>query len=75
MNLKDKPSQGMYDTWHNDPSNWKLGISYCNKLDKRLFIPKRVQGLGWTVNFAHPYSYLTMLGLIIVFIVIGFYIH
>jgi len=75
MKPKDKPNQGMYDAWHDDPSNWKLGIFYCNKLDKRVFPPKRIQAMGWTVNFAHPYSYLTMLGLIIIFVVIGFYIH
>ena len=75
MKPKDKPNQGMYDAWHDDPSNWKLGIFYYNKLDKRVFPPKRIQGLGWTVNFAHPYSYLTILGLIIILIVIGFYLH
>ena len=74
MKPKDKPNQGMYDAWHDDPSNWKLGI-YYNKLDKRVFPPKRIQWLGWTVNFAHPYSYLTILGLIIILIVIGFYLH
>ncbi len=57
MKPNDKPSQGMYDAWHDDPSNWKLGIFYYNKLDKRVFPPKRIQGFGWTVNFAHPYSY------------------
>lgn len=36
-------------------SFWKLGIFYYNKQDKRLFPPKRT-GLGWTVNFANPFS-------------------
>jgi uncharacterized membrane protein len=71
----EKRSQGMYDAWHDDPSNWKLGIFYFNKLDKRVFPPKRIQWFGWTVNFAHPYSYLTMLGVIIALIVIGFCLH
>ena len=75
MKPKDKPSQGMLDVWHDNPSNWKWGVFYYNKLDKRIFPPKRIKWLGWTVNFAHPYSYLTMLGLIIILIAIGFYIH
>ncbi|WP_374460460.1 DUF5808 domain-containing protein [Chryseobacterium taeanense] len=36
-------------------SFWKLGIFYYNKQDKRLLPPKRT-GLGWTVNFANPFS-------------------
>jgi uncharacterized membrane protein len=75
MKPTEKPSQGMYDAWHDDPSNWKWGVFYYNKLDKRILPPKRIRGMGWTVNFAHPYSYLTMLGLIIILIVIGFYLH
>lgn len=41
--------------------NWKFGIFYYNKNDKRLFPPKRNKFLGWTVNFANPYSVLAML--------------
>jgi len=60
----------LYDQWHNNPSNWRMGVFYYNKQDKRLFPPKRLMGMGWTVNFANPYSYLTLLGIIILFIVI-----
>lgn len=41
--------------------NWKFGIFYYNKDDKRLFPPKRNKFLGWTVNFANPYSILAMI--------------
>ncbi len=43
---------------HQDPSNWKWGIFYFNKNDKRIFPPKRIKNLGWTINFANPYSIL-----------------
>lgn len=43
-----------------DKSPWYLGVFYYNKEDKRLFLPKRTK-LGWTVNFANPYSVLAML--------------
>ena len=75
MESPEKPSKEEINDWHDDPSNWKWGVFYYNKLDKRIFPPKRVRAMGWTVNFANPYSYLTMLGLIIIFIVIVFYIH
>ncbi|MFL5754277.1 MAG: DUF5808 domain-containing protein [Bacteroidia bacterium] len=51
-----------------DPSNWIWGIFYYNKDDKRLFPPKRIPYLGWTVNFANPYSVLCMIGLIILLV-------
>ncbi len=67
-NNKDKDIR---DRWHDDPSNWKWGIFYFNRLDKRLFPPKRIRGMGWTVNFANPYSYLALLGIIVLFFLIG----
>lgn len=43
----------------NETSPWKLGVFYYNKEDNRLFPPKRTK-LGWTVNFANPYSIIAM---------------
>lgn len=51
--------------------NWKFGIFYYNKDDKRLFPPKRNKFLGWTVNFANPYSILAMILVIILLILVG----
>lgn len=64
MKPEEQPSKETMDRWHDDPSNWRMGVLYYNKLDKRIFPPKRLKGLGWTVNFAHPYSYLTLTGII-----------
>ena len=64
MALKEKPGRETRDAWHDDPANWKLGIFYFNRKDKRLFPPKRLQGMGWTVNFANPFSLLALLALI-----------
>ncbi|MEO6901711.1 MAG: DUF5808 domain-containing protein [Bacteroidia bacterium] len=44
-----------------DESNWKWGIFYYNKKDKRIFPPKRNKFLGWTVNFANPLSILILI--------------
>lgn len=49
----------------NNPENYKWGIFYFNPKDPRVILPKRNRLLGWTVNFASPYSYL------IIFFIVG----
>ena len=63
-----------FDQWHDDPSNWRWGIFYHNKKDKRMFPPKRLLGFGWTVNWANPFSFLTLSGIIIIFLAVGFFV-
>lgn len=48
-----------------DPRNYKLGVFYFNKEDKRIFPPKRIKAMGWTVNFANPISIATLVLLIV----------
>ena len=66
--MEDKPSRETLDQWHNDPANWRMGFFYYNKKDKRIFPPKRTY-LGWTINFANPYSILAMVVLVAVIII------
>ena len=40
--------------FHSDPANWKLGLFYFCRSDPRIFVPKRIRGLGWTLNLARP---------------------
>jgi uncharacterized membrane protein len=56
-------SQELKNKWHDDPKNWKLGIFYFNKEDKRIIVSKRLNLFGWTLNFANPISYIIMIGL------------
>jgi hypothetical protein len=42
---------------HADPAHWKLGIFYFCRQDHRIIVPKRIRGLGWTINFARPAAY------------------
>lgn len=65
MEPTKKPDEDTLRAWHEDPSNWKMGIFYFNKKDRRIFPPKRMAGMGWTVNFANPYSILSLLAIII----------
>jgi len=58
------------DEMRNDPKNYIGGILYFNHHDKRVILPKRNRYLGWTFNFAHPYTYVIIAFLIAVFIII-----
>ena len=57
-------NQNLKNKWHDDAKNWKLGIFYFNKEDKRIVVSKRLNIFGWTINFAKPLSYLILVGLI-----------
>ena len=63
----ENPSKDTLEKWHKDPKNWKWGLFYFNKEDKRLFVDKRNPNLGGTINFAHPKSYLFFIGMICFF--------
>ena len=71
MEPTNKPSKETLDKWHKDPDNWKLGIFYFNKEDKRIFPPKRKAQFGWTVNFANPLSVLAIVVIIALAILIS----
>jgi len=63
--------QNEQDRMRNDPENYKWGIFYFNPKDPRIILPKRNIGMGWTLNFANPYSYLVILGIIILAYLMG----
>jgi uncharacterized membrane protein len=65
--------QEIYDAWHNDPGNWRAGVFYYNPKDPRIFPPKRIGFLGWTINFANPYSVLTSIGFVLLIIATGMF--
>jgi len=39
-------------------NNWKWGIFYYSKRDSRVWAPKQINKLGWTLNFAKRMSYI-----------------
>lgn len=53
----------------------KWGIFYYNHDDKRLFPPKRIPWMGWTVNFANWKSVLTMALFLAFFVFVVFMIE
>ena len=51
-------SERSLEELHADPQHWKLGIFYFCREDRRALVPKRIRGLGWTLNFARPSAYV-----------------
>ncbi|WP_339279170.1 DUF5808 domain-containing protein [Paenibacillus sp. FSL W8-1187] len=52
-----------------EDANWKLGAFYWNRNDASVFVEKR-SGIGFTLNWAHPFAWLFLLALIVLIIVI-----
>ncbi len=69
--MKTQFEQNDLDRMRNDPENYRWGIFYFNPKDSRFILPKRNVGMGWTLNFANPYSYLVILGIIILAYLMG----
>lgn len=47
---------------------WKAGIFYWNPKDPSIFIEKRF-GIGWSMNFANPISWLILVGIIAIVVI------
>ncbi|HEY2572591.1 MAG TPA: DUF5808 domain-containing protein [Verrucomicrobiaceae bacterium] len=47
-------NQAQLDLLWCDPGNWRLGLFYFCRKDPRVVVPKRMRGLGWTLNLARP---------------------
>jgi uncharacterized membrane protein len=57
-----------------EPNYWKWGIFYYNPNDPRIFVPKRIKWLGWTLNFAQPVSIIITAGVIVLIMLRMIYI-
>lgn len=70
MSNNQEPSEETKRQWHQDSNNWILGIFYYNREDNRIFPPKRIAWMGWTVNFANPMSVSVLLIVLLLFIIV-----
>ncbi len=68
--MKDESKRQELLEMSNDPKNYILWFFYANRHDKRIFVPKRNPGWGWTFNFANPFLYflLVLIGLAIYYL-------
>lgn len=53
MEDPENPSPETEERWRKDPNNWIWGFFYYNKEDGRLFVSKKVEWMGMTLNFAN----------------------
>ncbi len=50
------------DLW-SDSKHWKLGMVYSCPDDPRMFVPMRVRGTGYAINFSHKSAFPTLIGI------------
>ncbi|MBH2025032.1 MAG: hypothetical protein I8H78_11570 [Flavobacteriales bacterium] len=63
------------DNFENNSGKWIWGIFYYNKEDERVFPPKRIPWMGWTVNFANWKSIAALVAMLAFFYFIIFMIE
>ncbi|MGA3014616.1 MAG: DUF5808 domain-containing protein [Bacteroidales bacterium] len=64
MKINCMQPDNQLDPMVDDYKNYKLNLFYFNRIDKRAIVPKRNRWMGWTVNFAHPYAWWWIAGLL-----------
>lgn len=69
--MKTKAGREIENLMNKNRNNWK-GIFYFNKRDYRIFVPKSNPSLGWTLNFASPYTYLFLSALVAIALLSAF---
>lgn len=69
--MKTDFDQFEYDRMIDEPTNYKWGIFYFNRKDSRIVVPKRVRGMGWTLNFGTIYTYILLIFIIVAGILIS----
>ena len=70
--MKPKLDQAILDSMSKNPNNWK-GVFYFNRNDPRLIVPKLYPALGWTLNFASSYPYITIICVILIIAVFNYF--
>lgn len=45
------------------PNKWIFGLIYRDPEDPRILVPQRPPGVGWTLNFGRPVSWVIAAGL------------
>lgn len=60
------------DNQTDSPENYRMGFFYFNKNDKRVIVPKQNRLRGFTFNFANPFTYLLITGIIVLILVTSY---
>jgi len=54
--------------WKN-AANWTGALIYHSRVDRRILVPKRVSGFGYTINLGHPVG--LVIGIALVAVLLG----
>ena len=68
-----KSEKSFNDPMDRNPGKWR-GLFYYDPKDPRIRVPKLDPTLGWTLNFANPYTYvfiIALVGIILLSIYLG----
>lgn len=68
--IQSKNKKNNYENKEESYSDHWVGLFYVNRNDKRILVPKRVVGMGWTINLGNPYSYLIIIAIIVILIIL-----
>ncbi|WP_163711155.1 DUF5808 domain-containing protein [Mangrovibacterium lignilyticum] len=68
--MKRKLEQEILDAMNRDPGNWR-GPFYVNRKDPRLIVPKYSRWMGFTLNFANPFSWVVVVVLIAIIVLVS----
>jgi len=66
--MKTQFEQNELDRMREDPDNYVWGFFYSNHKDPRVLVPRKT-GIGLSPNFANPYSYLLIIGIILLILI------
>jgi len=68
------PDKETWEKWKKDPDKWIWGILYYNTEDNRLFVPKKIEWMGITINFANKNVKWVCLTFLLFFSMVLFFI-
>jgi uncharacterized membrane protein len=71
--MRSKFNPGNFNRLEKNPDHYKWGIFYFNPDDTRIILPKQNQWMGWTMNFANPWSYVILGSFIIIALIVAYY--
>ena len=57
--MKSRLDQAILDSMTKNPNNWR-GVFYFNPNDPRILVRRINPSMGWSLNFASPYSYIAL---------------
>jgi uncharacterized membrane protein len=62
--MKTNLEKAIFETMSKNPNNWK-GNFYFNSKDPRIIVRKINPLMGWSLNWASPYSYAAFICIIL----------